>query len=136
MNSEEERRKLRDLINSLKTSSNNASKISFIEFDTVLLLGQQMGISKLEFLQLFQRYLTAYPPKHEDSRFEQFQRLLLILNAYDCVVQSELDLIKLLAIRMGLHPEGTDLLLSLMKEYPNGKIPKEKFEAIFSPFKN
>ena len=107
-----------------------------IEFEFLLVLSQQMGISKEEFLNLFEKYIEFHPPKLEHERILQFQRLLLVMNIDQHIEEEELDYIKQLGIRMGLHPMATNEVLRIMNDYPNKVIPPDKLIKIFKTYHN
>lgn len=107
-----------------------------IEFEFLLVLSQQMGITKEEFLDLFEKYIEFYPPKLEHERILQFQRLLLVMNIDQHIEEEELDYIKQLGIRMGLHPMATNEVLRIMDDYPNKVIPPDKLIEIFKTYHN
>jgi hypothetical protein len=107
-----------------------------IEFDFLLILAQQMGVSKEDFKVLFEQYIAFHPPKLEGERILQFQRLILIMNVDVDMAQDELDYIRELGIKMGLHPNATNEVLTIMNNYENKVVPPEKLISIFKTFHN
>jgi uncharacterized tellurite resistance protein B-like protein len=107
-----------------------------IEFDFLLILAQQMGVSKEDFKLLFEQYIAFHPPKLESERILQFQRLILIMNVDADMSQEELDYICELGMKMGLHPNATNEVLTIMNDYENKVVPPEKLIAIFKTFHN
>lgn len=107
-----------------------------IEFEFLLVLAQQMGISKDDFIKLFEQYIEFHPPKLEHERIIQFQRLILVMNVDQNMNQDELDYVRQLGIRMGLHPSATDEVLKIMNNYENKVVPPEKLIEIFKTFHN
>lgn len=107
-----------------------------IEFEFLLILSQQMGITKEEFIKLFEQYIEFHPPKLEFERILQFQRLILVMNVDQNMSQDELDYVRELGIRMGLHPSATDEVLKVMHNYENKVVPPEKLIEIFKTFHN
>lgn len=107
-----------------------------IEFEFLLILAQQMGVTKEEFIKLFEQYIEFHPPKLEYERIIQFQRLILVMNVDQYMAQDELDYVRELGIRMGLHPAATDEILKVMYNYENKVIPPEKLIEIFKTFHN
>jgi uncharacterized tellurite resistance protein B-like protein len=107
-----------------------------IEFDFLLILAQQMGVSKEDFKVLFEQYIAFHPPKLVGERILQFQRLILIMNVDVDMAQDELDYIRELGIKMGLHPNATNEVLKIMNNYENKVVPPEKLIAIFKTFHN
>lgn len=112
------------------------SDVRQIEFEFLLMLAQQMGITKDEFLDLFEKYIEFHPPKLEYERILQFQRLLLVMNIDEHITDEELDYIKQLGIRMGLHPMATNEVLKIMHNYENKVIPPNKLIEIFKTYHN
>lgn len=123
---------LKDLIKMAKADE----EVREIEFEFLLTLAQQMGVSKEEFKSLFEQYIAFHPPKFEHERILQFQRLVLIMNIDQEMDSEELDYLKQLGIRMGLHPSATEEVLKIMGNYPNKVVPPEKLIEIFKTFHN
>jgi hypothetical protein len=123
---------LKELIKMAKADSD----VRQIEFEFLLMLAQQMGITKDEFLDLFEKYIEFHPPKLEYERILQFQRLLLVMNIDEHITDEELDYIKQLGIRMGLHPMATNEVLKIMHNYENKVIPPNKLIEIFKTYHN
>jgi len=107
-----------------------------IEFEFLLVLAQQMGVSKEDFITLFEQYISFHPPKLEYERIIQFQRLIMIMNIDQNVEVTELEYVRQLGIKMGLHPAATDEVLRIMGDYPNKVVPPEKLIEIFKTFHN
>jgi pimeloyl-ACP methyl ester carboxylesterase len=107
-----------------------------IEFQVLLSMASQAGVTKNEFKSLFEQYIEFNPPKLEADRIIQFQRLILLMNVDLEVDQEEITYIKDLGIRMGLHPAATDEILKQMNNYENKIIPSEKLINIFKTFHN
>lgn len=111
-------------------------KIKEVEFQFLLSLAAQMGVTKEDFKRLFEEYIDFNPPKLEFDRIVQFQRLILLMNVDLEIDDSEVEYIKHLGIRMGLHPSATDRVLEEMHDYPNKIIPPEQLIAIFRTYHN
>ena len=107
-----------------------------LEFEFLLLLADQMGITKAEFLQLFEDYIAFHPPKLEFERIIQLHRLVLIMNVDQEADESEKNHIREVGIRMGLHPMATEKVLEMMCEFPNGMIPPDTLISIFKTYHN
>ena len=123
---------LSDLIKMAKADD----EVREIEFDFLLILAQQMGVSKEDFKVLFEQYIAFHPPKLEGERILQFQRLILIMNVDADMSQEELDYIRELGMKMGLHPNATNEVLTIMNNYENKVVPPEKLISIFKTFHN
>ena len=123
---------LSDLIKMAKADNHDST----IEFDFLLKLALQMGVSKEDFKILFEDYIAFHPPVFEHDRIIQFQRLVLMMNVDQHVAKEELDYIRELGIKMGLHPSATDEVLKIMGDFPNSIVPPEKLIKIFKTFHN
>lgn len=137
MNQDKEGNKERlSLLRQLIIMAKADEEVREIEFEFLLVLANQMGVSKDEFLELFEQYISFHPPKMEFDRIIQFQRLIMIMNIDNFVDPDELDYVREIGIRMGLHPSATDEVLRLMGTYPNKVVPPEKLIEIFKTFHN
>jgi uncharacterized tellurite resistance protein B-like protein len=123
---------LSDLIKMAKADKDDST----IEFDFLLNLALQMGVSKEDFKILFEEYIAFHPPVLEHDRIIQFQRLVLMMNVDQHVAKEELDYIRELGMKMGLHPSATDEVLKIMGDFPNSIVPPEKLIKIFKTFHN
>lgn len=133
---EQDKEKHLSLLKELIKMAKADSDVRQIEFEFLLVLAQQMGITKDEFLDLFEKYIEFHPPKLEHERILQFQRLLLVINIDEHITDEELDYIKQLGIRMGLHPMATNEVLKIMHNYENKVIPPNKLIEIFKTYHN
>ena len=130
--SNEKKSLLKELIKLAKADK----EVRDIEFQFLLSLSLQMGVSKEEFLKLFEQYIEFNPPKMEYDRILQFQRLVLIMNVDQDPSEEEFKYMREIGIRMGLHPSATEEVLKVMNNYPNKVIPPEKLIEIFKTFHN
>ena len=69
--------------------------------------------------------------KSEGQRLVQFHRLILLMNVDDRIDEHELQRIHEIGLRMELSPFAVEKVLQIMKSYPKGVIPPEKFIEIF-----
>lgn len=111
-------------------------QIREVEFQFLLAIAAQMGVTKEEFKQLFEEYIEFNPPKLEVERIIQFHRLILLMNVDLDIDEKELDYIKNLGIKMGLHPMATTEVLKIMNDYEHNIVPPEKLIEIFKTFHN
>ncbi|MFK7787500.1 MAG: TerB family tellurite resistance protein [Crocinitomicaceae bacterium] len=111
-------------------------KIRDVEFQFLLSLAAQMGVTKDEFKRLFEENIEFNPPRLESDRIIQFQRLILLMNVDLEIDEREMDYIKDLGIRMGLHPMATNTVLSEMHNYDNKIVPPARLIEIFSTYHN
>lgn len=124
------------IITELIKLANVDKEIRDIEFEFLLAIASQLGVTKDEFKNLFESYIEFSPPKIEFDRIIQFQRLILLMNIDLEINSEELAYIKDLGIRMGLHPSATNEILKIMKNYPNGVVPPDKLIGVFRTFHN
>ncbi len=107
-----------------------------MEFQFLLSLASQMGVSKNEFIQLFEQYIEFLPPKLEFDRILQFHRLVLVMNVDQDTNDKEIEYIKQAGIRMGLNPLATNEILRIMEDYPNKVVPTDVLMKVFRSFHN
>lgn len=107
-----------------------------IEFQFLLAIASQIGVTKDDFKILFEQYIKFMPPKLEADRIVQFHRLVLLMNVDLETSHLEIRYIKEAGIRMGLNPMATDKVLSEMNNYPNKVVPPQRLIEIFQLFHN
>jgi len=133
---EKEKDEKRQLLSQLIKMAQAEDDSKSIEFEFLVLLVAQMGISKTELIELFEQYIELNPPKLEHERILQFQRLVLMMNADNIIDENELSYLRQLGIRMGLHPMASEEVLRIMNDFPNKIVPAEKLIQIFKTFHN
>ncbi|MBL4861992.1 MAG: TerB family tellurite resistance protein [Crocinitomicaceae bacterium] len=106
------------------------------EFQFLHTIADQLGVTDQDFKGLFDTYIKFTPPKLELDRIVQFQRLILLMNIDQDIDVKEMDYVRNLGIRMGLHPGATDEVLSVMHKYENKALPPEELLRIFKTFHN
>lgn len=107
-----------------------------MEFQFLLTIAAQIGVTKDEFKRLFEQYIEFLPPKLEGDRIVQFHRLVLLMNVDSETSLSETQYIIEAGIRMGLNPLATNKVLEEMNDYPNKVIPTERLIEIFKLYHN
>ncbi len=128
----EKRSLLAGLINMAKVDHS----IKDVEFQFLLAIASQLGVTKNELKELFEEHIEFNPPKIEYDRIVQFQRLVLLMNVDLEIDASEINYLKNLGMRMGLNSLAIDEVLAVMNNYPNKIIPPEKLIGIFTTFHN
>ena len=123
---------IKQLINLAKADD----EIKEIEFQFILSLAAQMGLSRADLKKLFEEHIEFDPPKLEVDRIVQFQRLILLMNVDLEIDKDEINYIKDLGIRMGLHPSATNEVLRVMHEYKNKIVPPDRLIGIFRTYHN
>ena len=106
-------------------------KVKEKEYDFVIRIADEMGISQLEVDMMFDKKNEFKPPKSEFDRIIQFYRLMIVMHADKVVDGKELNLLKNLAIKMGLNPITTDKLIELSHQYEDNRIPSDVFVKVF-----
>lgn len=107
-----------------------------IEFQFLMSIAGQMGVTKDEFKTIFEENIKFSPPKLEVDRIVQFQRLVLLMNVDLEANEKEINYIKDIGIRMGLHPDATNAILEKMHKFENKIIPPDELISIFKTFHN
>lgn len=124
------------LLKQLLNLANIDKDIKDIEFDFLLNLAYQMGVSKKEFIQLFEQYIDFLSPKLEFDRIIQFHRLVLVMNVDQTTSKDEIEYIKQAGIKLGLNPLATNEVLNKMNDFPNKIVPPDVLINIFKSFHN
>lgn len=124
------------LISELIKLAKAENDIREMEFQFLLTIASQIGVTKDEFKKLFEQYIEFLPPKLEGDRIVQFHRLVLLMNVDNKTSPSELQYIREAGIRMGLNPMATEKVLEEMNLYPNKVVPTERLIEIFKLFHN
>lgn len=135
MNDNEKNERL-SLLSELIKMAKADDEVREVEFQFLLAIASQMGVTKDDFKALFEQYIEFNPPKIEFERIVQFQRLVLLMNVDLVIDEDEIAYIKDLGIRMGLHPMATNEVLKVMNEYENKVVPPEVLIGIFRTYHN
>jgi hypothetical protein len=107
-----------------------------IEFQFLLTIAAQLGVTVDDFKILFEQYIKFMPPKLEVDRIVQFHRLVLLMNVDLETSHLEINYIKEAGIRMGLNPLAIEQVLNEMNSFPNKIIPPERLLEIFQLYHN
>ncbi len=106
------------------------------EYNFLLAIASQLGISRKNFERVFNEFIEFHPPKLELDRIVQFQRLILMMHVDSDPSEDELVMIKDLGMRMGLHPMAIEEVLKIKDQYINHIIPADRLIEIFKLFHN
>ena len=106
------------------------------EFNFLFAISKMLGVDKIEFEKLFSEYIEYTPPASETNRILQFYRMVLLINADLNVSSEELSFVKSAGLRLGLHTDAIESVLSEMKNYEKGIIPEERLIEIFKAHLN
>ena len=107
-----------------------------IEFQFLLTIAAQLGVTVDDFKILFEQYIKFMPPKLEVDRIVQFHLLVLLMNVDLETSHLEIKYIKEAGIRMGLNPLAIEQVLNEMNSFPNKIIPPERLLEIFQLYHN
>ncbi|WP_459209955.1 TerB family tellurite resistance protein [Aquimarina rhabdastrellae] len=124
------------LLSELLQFAMSDGKIKTEEYDFILAIASQLGISKIELDQISLNGKEAIPIKSESQRILQFHRLILLMNVDQETSQQEIYKIKETGLKMGLRAEAIDTVLEVMHQYPNKLIPPQELISIFTRFYN
>ncbi|HWR93573.1 MAG TPA: TerB family tellurite resistance protein [Flavobacterium sp.] len=101
------------------------------EYELIWLIAKQLKINKTEFNELFHKELPTDVIKSEFERIQHFYRLALLMHIDGVLHDKEETALRQIAINMGLNPDGTRRVLSLMIKAPNTIISPEVLYGIF-----
>ena len=132
MSTEEKLSALSQLIAFAKTGK----AIKSVEYDFLVLIANQIGVSKNEFDELLNNPVPHINLQTESERIVQFHRLLLLMNVDKEIEPSELERIHQLGLKMGLNIQAIDKTLEIMHQFKNNNIPPEVLLNIFKTYYN
>ena len=110
--------------------------IKDVEYDFLVIIANQIGVTKEAFDELLQNPVPHINLKTESERIVQFHRLLLLMNVDREIESSELKKIHQLGLKMGLNIQAVDKTLEMMHQYKNNNIPPEILLRIFKTYYN
>lgn len=102
-----------------------------IEYNFLLGVAKQLGISQSDFDYLFQHPVTYVHLKSHSERIVQFHRLVLLMNLDNDNTSRELVKLHNFGLRMGLSHESINRVLDLMESFPNKVVPADFLIDIF-----
>jgi pimeloyl-ACP methyl ester carboxylesterase len=106
-------------------------EIKEIEFGFLLQIAQQLGLTKEELIEIYEKKISITPPKNEIERIVQFYRLCLLMFVDNELHHEELKALRNSAIRMGLQPLATEQVIAWLKQHPGKSIPTNELLRIF-----
>jgi uncharacterized tellurite resistance protein B-like protein len=124
------------LLKQLILIANADGKIKEIEYQLLLGLAANLGVSKEDFEKVFQPGVEVEMPKQLGDRILQFHRMILLMNVDMDASTAEMDMIRKMGIMLGLNAQAIEIVLSEMKEYPNNLIPADRMVQIFTKYLN
>ena len=102
-----------------------------MELEFLLQISEQLGLSKEDLIELFEKQIAITPPKNEVDRIIQFYRLCLLMFVDQEIHHEELKALRNAGIQMGLNPAATEEVIKLIQLYPGKGIAVEKLIQIF-----
>jgi len=124
------------LLKQLILIANADGKIKEIEYQLLLGLAANLGVSKEDFEKVFQPGVEVAMPKELGDRILQFHRMILLMNVDMDASSAEMDMIRKMGIMLGLNAQAIEIVLSEMREYPNNLIPPDRMVQIFTKYLN
>lgn len=105
--------------------------IKNLEYQFLLSIAKQLGISKDDFDYLCQHPATYVNLKSHSERIVQFHRLVLLLNLDNETSSKKMVKLHNFGLRMGLSHESINRVLDLMESFPNRIVPPDFLIDIF-----
>ena len=102
-----------------------------MELEFLLQISEQLGLSKEDLIELFEKQIAVTPPKNEADRIIQFYRLCLLMFVDQEIHHEELKALRNAGLQMGLNPGATEEVIKLIQLYPGKGIAVEKLIQIF-----
>ena len=102
-----------------------------MELEFLLQISEQLGLSKEDLIELFEKQIAVTPPKNEVDRIIQFYRLCLLMFVDQEIHHEELKALRNTGLQMGLNPGATEEVIKLIQLYPGKGIAVEKLIQIF-----
>lgn len=99
-------------------------------------MGNMLGLSDPEILDLFQNPAPFKPPSAPMDRIVQFHRLVLLMNVDGEISPNEIQHLKLAGIKLGLDADAVEEVLIKMQEFENNLIPPDALLAIYTKHLN
>ena len=124
------------LLKQLILVANADGKIKEVEYQLLLGLAANLGVSKEDFDKVFEPGVEVSMPKQLSDRIIQFHRMILLMNVDMDASPAEMDMIRKMGIMLGLNPQAIEIVLSEMKAYPNNLIPPDRMVQIFTKYLN
>lgn len=132
MNKETNRALLSDLI--LLAQADN--KVTDSEYDFIMRIAEQMGLSEADVTELFDNPLPSKPQNSELQRLTHFYKLVLVMNVDRETHEKEIIAVRNFGLKMGIRPGVVDQILLRMNDYKDKIIPTEELLKIFQTYYN
>ncbi len=106
------------------------------EFSFLFAISKMLGIDKVDFERLFADYIEYTPPATETDRILQFYRMVLLMNCDLNADSKELMFVKSAGVRLGLHTDAIESVISEMKKNKKGIVSEARLMEIFKTHYN
>ncbi len=93
-------------------------------------LSLEVPLEDLE--EMIEREYNYKLPKQFDERIVQIYRLALMMKVDKEIAHQEVNMLKSMALQLGLHPEAVDALLQAIKEKSDRVLSFDELEKIFT----
>ena len=124
------------IITELIKLANSDKNLRDEEFQFIIAISKMIGLTEADITPLFDKYIDFVAPKPEFDRILQFQRLVLVANVDRNVDLHEIEFLKDVGLKMGLHPDAVEFVLSEMTKHENGLIPSDILINTFQVYHN
>ena len=124
------------LLSEMITFANTGGGVNDAEYNFLLAVANQIGVSKEEFDALFKAPAPRKTLVSESERIVQFHRLVLLMNVDGEISNDELVKLHEFGLRMGLHPDAITQVLKVMHNYENKVVPPDVLLSIFKTYYN
>ena len=101
------------------------------EYDFLLMIAEELDISKEKFMELFEKRGEIKVIKDEFNRILHFYRLALLMHCDGVLHDREKIKINEIGINMGLNPNAMKRVLCLMEKSPNQMVDGEVLLGAF-----
>jgi uncharacterized tellurite resistance protein B-like protein len=127
---------IRSMISELIALCTIDGEISEKEVGFIKQIGNSMGLKDNEIVALFSKPAPFNPPDGQLDRIVQFQRMVLLMNVDSKIEKSEINHLRLMGLKMGIHPDAVNEILTRMSDYPNNAIPPDALIQIHKKYFN
>ena len=127
---------IRSMISELISLSKVDGEVTEKEVGFIKQIGNGMGLKDNEIVELFSNPAPFNPPDGQLDRIVQFQRMVLLMNVDGKVDISEINHLRVMGLKMGLHPDAVKEILVRMSDYPNNAIPPDVLLQIHGKYFN
>lgn len=126
----------KSMLSEMISLAKSDNQITEAEFQFLMSMAAQFGFSTDDLRDIMENPVDFDPPTSEFDRIVQFQRLILLMNIDLHNSPEEKQFLVNSAIRLGLPPNATNLIMEKMNEYPDKIVPPEVLISIYKTHHN